>query len=179
MNRGGRMRKGFLAIILILALSLTSCSKASSETTNKTDANTAATKQEQGNFKRPDVFGKVKSIAGNEVVIQIAKIPQRQQNAQNAQSGQNGKQIAGINGQGSGPVMMSPPSGNTNKSFQVELTDEIVTLMIPVGVPIESLQNGEIKQLDIGDIYEGALLQIWYTDENSKNISRVRMMAGR
>jgi hypothetical protein len=64
---------------------------------------------------------------------------------------------------------------------EIKLTGETLTLLIPVGVPINSFAQGGMKELDIADIYEGMMMQIWYDkeDEASKTIIRVMVMQGR
>ncbi|MBB6215228.1 hypothetical protein HNQ80_001317 [Anaerosolibacter carboniphilus] len=144
--------------------------------------------QNQGRVQeRPDVYGRVKSIIGNEVVLELAEMPERR-------SGQNGTGQGGT-GQNSGSAPAGnqggqmPPAGNgqmgqvqrSGMQREIKLTGETLTLLIPVGVPVNSFGQGGMKQLDIADIYEGMMMQIWYDkkDEASKTIIRVMVMQGR
>lgn len=124
---------------------------------------------------RPSIFGKVKSIVGNEVEIELAKMPERPK-------GQNGerpkKQNSGSNNGGGAPSGMPPGMGGGMRSASnLELTGEVKTVTIPVGVPIEQRSGQEMKQIDIADIYAGSVIQIW-TDANDKTmITRVTVNA--
>ncbi|MDF2545401.1 MAG: hypothetical protein K0R93_299 [Anaerosolibacter sp.] len=84
------------------------------------------------------------------------------------------------------PPSGSPPMGGgqgqrSGIQREIKLTGETLTLLIPVGVPINSFAQGGMKELDIADIYEGMMMQIWYDkeDEASKTIIRVMVMQGR
>ncbi len=190
-----------MVVVMSTALLLTACGSTQSpvatgtpgqesqrseqSTGNNGGENSSNAGQNQGRQQeRPDVYGSVKSIIGNEVVLALAEMPERR-------TGQGGT------GQGSGSAPAGnqsgqmPPSGGGQMGGgqgerptvrrELKLTGETLTLLIPVGVPITSFSQGGMKQLDIADIYEGTMMQIWYdkNDEASKTIVRIMAVQGR
>ncbi|WP_139380250.1 hypothetical protein [Maledivibacter halophilus] len=134
----------------------------------------AAKQKGQRDQNRPDMFGKVKSIIGNEVILELAEIPQRQKDEGNGK-GEDKSPIA-VNNVGIDSRPDQRPQGGAG-GRQLKFTGETATIMIPVGVPITIRSSGEIKNLEIADIYEGSMLQIWIDEE--ENINKVMMMQGR
>jgi hypothetical protein len=195
-----------VSVVISTALLLTACGNAqpqvaadapkqesqnieqNKESSNGESGNNAGQSQrrEQG---AADVYGRVKSIIGNEVVLEVAEMPQKREgqggSGQGA-TGQNGASASGANQAGQMPPAGGPPMAGgqgqrTGMQREIKLTGETLTLLIPVGVPINSFAQGGMKELDIADIYEGMMMQIWYDkeDEASKTIIRVMVMQGR
>jgi hypothetical protein len=185
-----------MVAIISTALLLTACGSSQPQVTASTPGqeikgseqstgsnsgeNSSNAGQNQGREQeRPDVYGRVKSIIGNEVVLELAEMPQRR-------TGQSGGSATA--GNQSGQI---PPSGGSQMGGgqgerptvqrELKLTGETLTLLIPVGVPITSFSQGGMKQLDIADIYEGTMMQVWYdkNDEASKTIVRIMAVQGR
>ncbi|MFT9497521.1 hypothetical protein [Anaerosolibacter sp.] len=195
-----------MAAVVCTALLLTACGNAqpqgaavasaqesqSSEqnTENNSGENRNNPGQKQGREQAAaDVYGRVKSIIGNEVVLELAEMPQRREGqggSGQGSAGQNGGSTPIANQAGQMPPSGSPPMGGgqgerTGIQREIKLTGETLTLLIPVGVPINSFAQGVMKELDIADIYEGMMMQIWYDkeDEASKTIIRVMVVQGR
>ncbi|SHJ86256.1 hypothetical protein [Paramaledivibacter caminithermalis] len=172
------MRNKYKLFIVFLSISLlfSACSKVKTEVEKNTEKENieVANKEGEKKFSRPDMFGRVKSIIGNEVVLELAEMPQREGKGQGSKDeGKNVGATKGINTDNK--LGQKPQSGAVKREFK--LTGETATILIPVGVPITTRSSGKIKNLDIVDIYEGSMLQIW-TDKD-KNINRVMMIQGR
>ncbi|MFZ5965771.1 MAG: hypothetical protein ACOYVK_01155 [Bacillota bacterium] len=174
-----------LTAVLSVSLLLTACSSTNQQATvtqtqqdqtgaAKTDGEnqTGEKSQREGNFQRPDLVGKVKSIIGNEVVLELVELPTREQGTGSGTGSQ--QPAAGGAGGGSMPAGMRQAG-----TMQLKLTGETKTLLIPVGVPITSRSRSEETQLDIGDIYEGAILQIWFDEADKEMITKVSVMQSR
>lgn len=176
--------KIFVWLIICGALFFTGCvntnekadsSQETNRSGNSVEKNSKAAKQKgQRAQNRPDMFGKVKSIIGNEVILELAEIPQRQKDEGNGK-GEDKSPIA-VNNVGIDNRPDQRPQGGAG-GRQLKFTGETATILIPVGVPITIRSSGEIKNLEIADIYEGSMLQIWIDEE--ENINKVMMMQGR
>lgn len=181
-----------ISILLICgALIFTGCANASgainsSQTSNENDNNVEKSNvienenKENTNQKgqrmktRPDMFGKVKSIIGNEVVLELIEIPQIETKGKNDKD--KAKNVLAVNGDAEGDRPGPRSEGGAGRR-ELNLTGETATILIPVGVPITTRSSGEVKNLEIADIYEGSMLQIWTNEE--ENITRVAIMQGR
>lgn len=195
-----------MAVVLSAALLLTACGssqpqvaagapgeesqKSAQNTGNSSGENRNNTGQNQRREQAAaDVYGRVKSIIGNEVVLEVAEMPQRREGqggSGQGSAGENGGSTSSVNQAGQMPPGGGPPMGGgqgqrSGMQREIKLTGETLTLLIPVGVPINSFAQGGMKELDIADIYEGMMMQIWYDkeDEASKTIIRVMVMQGR
>lgn len=164
-------------ILICLSLVLSGCTASSQpgDTTSKNTTNEAqeekdANKEVERSNKRPDMFGKVKSIIGNEVVLEIAEMPQM---TEKKEGNQSNKVNGGGNATGERPQRVG--------GMELKLTGETATLLIPVGIPITTRSQGGSKEIDLADIYEGVSLQIWFDDidKEDRMITRVVMMQGR
>ncbi|WZL72348.1 hypothetical protein QBE52_14805 [Clostridiaceae bacterium 35-E11] len=154
-------------------------SQASSESEQNTAENTAGQDKENRRIQnRPDLFGKVKSIIGNEVVLELAEMPQSEEGKGRQVQGEGtsgGESSANQGGQ------MGVQGGRSAGNRQLKLTGETATVLIPVGVSVTIFSKGEAKEIDIADIYEGSMLQIWFDENDKENqiITRVMVMQGR
>lgn len=210
-------------VVLGVALLLSACSQAIEETSADVDDNgnevsdtgvyvseepiaerSEQADQENREMEAPDLFGSVKSILGNEVVLAIATTPsaetleeqrneERQQKLNETAVGgtpssegsgtAGGGGGTGSGGSGGGAGGGTSASGGTNvakglsSGRPLELTGEEVTLMIPVGISIQA--PGVDYFLDIGDIFPGSILQIWLEDDDPGKIIQVKLIQGR
>lgn len=170
-----------LIVMVCLSLILSGCTEssqpsdlASNSTTNEVQKEKDENNEEQKSKKRPDMFGRVKSIIGNEVVLEIAEMPQMQNNNDGKQEKKaNGASTEG--GKGTG----ERPQGAGGR--ELKFTGETATLLIPVGIPITTKSQEGSKEIDLADIYDGVSLQIWFDDidKEDRMITRVVMMQGR
>lgn len=159
------------------------------------DATKTATAGKTQDRKRADVMGQVKSIVGNSVVIELAKLPTRDTTG-SGQSGAGGKMPEGAPDGGPPPGGMPPegamPQGGTGggsavsgsgsagsgtstrsqRSFNLALTGETKEIMIPVGVSITSGMGDNGKAIDIADIEKGAVIMLYYA-EGTEEIERI------
>ena len=208
-------------MILPMALLLAGCSQAVIETSSVPmngvyeDPNIGAHTSEESPQERsgqgdqenkpidiPDLYGSVKSILGNEVVLALAELPsaemleekrneERQQNLNEMAvggtpspegAGGGGGSSAGSGGPGGGTGGGSGASSGTNtpkglsSNRALELTGEEVTIMIPVGISIQA--PGFEHPLDIGDIFQGSILQIWLENDDPEKILQVKLIQG-
>ncbi len=163
-----------LIVLVCLSLVLTGCteSKEPMDTVSKSTEN--ENQRERRVRSRADIFGRVKSIIGNEVVLEIAEMPERIANQGEGQEGR-GEGAARREGNSGG----ESPGGRGMR--EMKLTGETVTLLIPIGIPITTRSQKSLKEIDLADIYVGATLQIWFEDGDAekKAIARVTMMQGR
>ncbi|WP_432666309.1 hypothetical protein R9X47_08180 [Wukongibacter baidiensis] len=180
-----KLMSRILIVLICLSAVLTGCTEANepsnaSPSNQNTEAQLEENKQKDGQNarKRPDMFGRVKSIIGNEVILEIAEMPQTK-----AGKGENqGEKAAGStggagNGGGKGEGKGSQGAGMR----ELKLTGETATLLIPVGIPISTRSQNGMSEIDLADIYVGSTLSIWFEDNDAENkaITRVMMMQGR
>lgn len=156
-----------IGIGLALLMVLTGCT----QTTQTTQ--TAQTKQEDKsrNMKRADVMGQVKSIIGNSVTLDLAKVPTREMTAN---EGANGDAASGPppTGMPSGASGGMPSQSTKARSTTLTLTGESKEIIIPVGVTITSGMGSSEKSIDLADIKVGSILRIYYA-EGTTDIERV------
>lgn len=187
--------KIILAGILGVSILLSGCSKTNavleqSVGTNQESSDESETRGQNGRSEqqRPDLFGRVKSIVGNEVVLEIAEVPERasgeNQSATRAQGqtrDNTGARATGEGPMGGGPMGGGSMGGGTQRgsSSSLNFTGETKTILIPVGIPITSMGQSGSKELDIADIYKGMIMQIWFDQEDKEMIAQVRVMQGR
>lgn len=178
--------------IVVISLLLTACAKTEEivEKTSET-ANEIQRSEEVGNENRnpnsireqepPNLYGRVKSIIGNEVVLELVEMPTMEVNQQrNGEAGQRSiNEVAMGGAMPAGPVQGGMGGQRPGGNREINLTGETRTLLIPVGVPITTFGSDDSKQLDIGDIYAGTFLQIWFDKNDEERIIQVRMIQGR
>lgn len=167
------MRKKYKWVVPMIMVSLlfAGCTK-SSEPDDAVQTNMEqSTTKNKVKKARPDLYGKVKKIVGNEVTLELAELSERKEMSeedrkkikeqmQNSNPGEGG-----FGGQ-----------GNKMKR-EIKFTGETKNIIIPVGLPLVSSKRGEETQLELGDIIEGTLLQIWLNEDES--VKAVRVMQGR
>lgn len=148
-----------ILIILVFTLLFTGCS-------NSDDMSNEGQRSESSNIEisfdeNPDIYGKVKTILGNEVVLEVAKIPEGGRG-----SGERTEEHNGATKGGSG-----------ERKQMTEFTGETKTIVIPVGIPIASVKQGEATQVDLNSIYEGIFLKVWINEEDT--VKSVCVVQGR
>lgn len=185
-HRGKKKLLGVMIAVAALAVSIgiagcgqnSTSSVASGQTTDAAaQGSSPAGNSSQGQqfADRPSIFGKVKSIVGNEVEIQLAKMPKGPQGTQGgAQRKRSSGSTSGSGGQGGMP---SGGFSGVRKAVSLELTGEVKTITIPVGVPIEQRSGQEIKQVDISDIYAGSTIRVWTDSKDKSMVTRVSVTA--
>ncbi|MEG0910482.1 MAG: hypothetical protein RSB47_01225 [Ruthenibacterium sp.] len=152
------MKKLYVLILAgVLTLSLTACGA-------KKDANSLPQNDEN---KTPSTsyFGKISSVAGNEIELNLAKEPELPP-AESAPEKDGDTMEAAVltpattTGDGSGD--------GAAQRVEVEYTGEMKSFIIPAGMPIKDAQSNE-KQLS--DIKKGSIMNI-FADEKG-NVTEV------
>lgn len=119
--------------------------------------------------QKPDLFGQVKTINGNDVTIAAAQVPQRDQN----QSGQQNQQT-----QSQKPSDSTKGVNGQRGNWSLQLTGETKTITIPEGVKITSgggprgsgqgqqsqgqSQAQAPKEITVKDIKTGDIISVYY-----------------
>lgn len=143
-------------------------------------------------------YGKVKKIIGNSVTIALAEIPKKTGRGVTAGAEKTSVTPTDSPKEGGMPPGGEPPSGapgggggtsgsqgssavggsrGTKGSFglnteALDLTGEVLELLIPVGVKITTAGNGGMKEIDFADILQGDTIALYYV-EDTENIERV------
>lgn len=169
--------------VLILCLSITAvftgCSKNSS-----TQGNNNGNQGNKGQMERADLMGEVSEIVGNEVKLKVIKMPERPTGTPENPNGGKPNITPGTNPGGNGSWQPGTQQGGTGQSGQTrnrqrEYTGEVKTIIIPVGIKITTMtrgQNGvEQKEVNISEIKQGTILQIYYADDG-KTIEKITTM---
>lgn len=108
--------------------------------------------------EKPDLIGKVKDIVGNEVTaykVEIAEATE-QETQENTL-----KPAADETNQNSQDLRRA------NRPFDLKVTEETETFIIPVGTPIVTMQRGtnETKTIALTEIKKDQLLRVWKKDD--------------
>ncbi|AOT69739.1 hypothetical protein [Geosporobacter ferrireducens] len=190
--------------IIGISLLLSACNKTDAAVDKPTQDNNETQSQQAANqqgsngqnnngrqeFQRADISGRVKSIVGNEVVLELMEMPERgngaqqgstaQQTPERQASGGSGMPAGGMPAGGAAPGMQGPGGGGQQRTNrELNLTGETKTILIPVGVPIMTIGQNTQKELDLADIYQGMIMQIWLDQNDKEMITQVRVMQGR
>ncbi|MEG1407948.1 MAG: hypothetical protein RSD23_08815 [Ruthenibacterium sp.] len=130
-----------------LALSLTACTKETSAQTN------SEPKAESASY-----FGKITSVAGNEIEINLAKEPEMPQQSEAPQEEGDTTAAATMT-----PAFVTDATGGAGAAqrVEVEYTGEMKSFVIPAGMPLKDAQGNE-KQLS--DIKKGSIMNV-FADE--------------
>ncbi len=192
------MKKIMILIFSTLMIfSLMACS-ASQKDVSGTDQNktkdTAAGNTQAGDDQTEEVFGKVSSIVGNELALDVAKMPEEYLNGpENEDDGaamDGGSGEVTISGQGSGDgndsgsnedspqIAMIGKNGGVQMinpddipKMELEYTGEQRKLTIPAGLPVTDAYGNAMKS---SDLKEGNVLKISFTPEGT--ISSIDVM---
>lgn len=167
-----------------------------------TGTTTTETKEKAAVRSSIGKYGKVKKIIGNSVTIALAEIPKKTEKEEGATTGKTSGTTADAPKEGDIPPGGEPPSGGgappsgggggtagsqgggatggssgMKGSFglnteALDLTGEVVELLIPVGVKITTAGTGGMKEIDFADILQGDTIALYYV-EGTENIQRV------
>lgn len=159
-----------LGLILSMAIGVTACTKASG---TGGDGDEASTVQEQ-----QYIYGKVKSIVGNEIEFELAKDPEidimddMEEDTSKENKGDK-KEAATMTGAAiATDENKKVDVGNIDKNeplVELEFTDEEKTIIIPAGIDINVLSQSTDKGLSA--IKEGTYLRIGVDNNKSEKSS--------
>lgn len=158
--------KSFL-ILLTMVLLFSGCTS-SNETSNLPVAGDSSNDINISIDSRPDMYGKVKKILGNEVVLMLAEVSERPAQGEMSEEDREKRRAE----------MQNSSAEERQKKMEdrIKFTGETENFIIPVGIPIISRSRGEITQLDLADIHEGSMLQIWFGEGEAEEDKTVRMV---
>lgn len=140
-------RMGVLIIGVLTLVVMAGCSKATTPATADATTKTVA----QAPDRIAEVYGLVKSIVGNEVILQLAEPPNSQPLPEKDKEKRRSEMQA-----------LSPEERQKIKDSQTKFTGENGTIIIPVGTPIVSGSTPEtMKEMSLTDIRAGVFLRIW------------------
>lgn len=159
MNRNRKLISLIFSLLLIFTLAGCSGGESQgSETTTPIDTKAVIPDRQF------DVQGQVKSIIGNEVVVnlmvgELVELTEEEK-AQKQAEMQN----------------LSPEEKQALNADKRTVSDETKTFIIPVGVPIVTIQNGGenaeeemiITTFDLADIKKGTQLKIWFREDSAE-----------
>ena len=170
-----------IALITILALSLTGCGSANA-TATQTDSGEAAGAPTQATGQKPSdqkpgeargkmVRGQIQDVLANDVKLALIEMPKRVEGATDGEVAEKRKNTAP-----NGDAMGGPP-GMGQQAREVKLTGETLGIQIPVGVPITTRgQSGETT-LQLSDLTKGDILNVQY-DTDGVTIIKVNVTSG-
>jgi len=171
-----------ITLFAILAFAASGCgSGAQAQGAGAENAAAAATGA-QGQFSRPDLSGEVGSIKGNEITLKVIETPNfRQGNSQRNRS--QGSDDRGNGNQGNNDRTQRQGSGFNGPQGQrraVQYTGETKNITVPSGTSITVFTRGEngreSKAVELKDIKQGDILQVWYSDKDKGIISRITVI---
>lgn len=164
------MKKIYINILIIFSILLlfTGCSAKQKETSNITQG--PQSQEGRPKFQKPDLYGKVSKIIGNEVTLQLSEMPKQERSNKDVTKEEREKMKQEMQN-------MSPEQRAKKMEESLKLTGETKSVVIPVGVPISSFKQGVETELDLGDIYNGLIIQVWLDEDNTAK--SVRVMQGR
>lgn len=190
-----RLFTAFISILMIFVIA--GCSSSGDSSQNSAPANgNGNAGNGNGNrpaFQKPDIYGEVSAVSGNNVTLKLLKIPQM--NRRNGQNGGNsgngngaGNGNGNANGNGNGGNMNGGNGGNGGQRRgggfmrQKQYTGEVKTISIPSGVPLTTTtfgQNGPSQtNINLSDVAVGDVLSIYYNSD-VKTIKNIRVQKPR
>ncbi len=189
--------KVFSIAILVFVLFLAGCSK-STQNASKTDVPQNGAPQNQGtkNAVTPDLSGEISEVNSNQVTLKLIGMPSP--NNGNGQNNQNNNNQQGQLNQQNQQNRKDPnqwvqnrrdPNQNNQQGGQdpnqlgngqarqrpIKYTGETTTITIPEDVTI-TVTPGPGSQpigLQLSDLKIGDIMQVWYSDKNSKTINKI------
>lgn len=142
-----------------LALSLVACGGNTPKAPSSNSQNSPNSQSTENKISTTSYFGKITSVTGNELEINLAKEPEEPEQAESTPKNEGGDMAA---------ATMTPATpageagGGAAQRTELELTDELKSFIIPAGLPIKDASGNE-KQLS--DIKKGSIMNI-FADEN-------------
>jgi hypothetical protein len=164
----------FISILMIFVIA--GCS-------NSGNSNQTAQNGKSGGFQKPDVYGEVSAINGNQITLKLMNIPQMNKpKSQVRGSGSGNMQTSGTSpGNGAPPGNGTAP-GNGSKGGgvmgQPAYTGKEKTITIPNGTQMTSMTKGtngmEQSKITLDQITTGSILSVYY-DTDGKTIKSIRV----
>lgn len=129
-------------------------------------------------FQKPDVYGEVSTINGNNVTLKLMEIPQMsRRNGQNGGNGNGGNGGGNSNGSYNGGSGGNGGAGRGGMRVK-KYTGEVKTIVIPNGVTLTTMtrgQNGMTQNnISLNEVTTGSTLSIYY-DTDGKTIKSIRV----
>ena len=172
------MKKILLVLVVaLLSLAVAGCGSSSSggtattQVTQETNGTTTEGEKVTVPEERPTFICKVKEIVGNEVTVYKANSNPNQGAAQSEQAKEAPKESAK---QGSSDNQATNQTNQTDQGARaggggprMSFSEETETFLIPVGVPIVTMQRGtkEVTEVGLTQIKKDTILQIWQTND--------------
>lgn len=159
--------KKLLTLIMAgcIALSLAACTQSKEPSSNSVNGSSGSTQNQDKPLSVKSQMGKVTSVAGNEVEINLVKEPELP-SAPDSDIKVEGEISAAITLIPS--VEAGTAGGGAAQRTEIELTGEMKSFVIPAGMPVKDAMGNE-KQLS--DIKKGLLLNVMVDEEG--NIAEV------
>jgi len=161
----------FFLILLSMMLLLGGCSGTKESSRNvKQSATTGNLSNNNSNpeKRKADIYGKVQSILGNEVTLLVAEIPQREETSQGQRQSMSAEEREQRRAEFQNINPEERQQMRQKMMENIKFTGETEIFIIPVGTPIVSAGRGnarqDIKELNLADIHEGTILQIWFRE---------------
>jgi hypothetical protein len=161
-----RLFTAFISILMIFVIA--GCSN--SGNSNKTVQN-----EKSGSIQKPDVYGEVSAINGNQVTLKLMKNPpMNRPKAQVRGSGNGNMQTTGTS-PGNGNIKSGQGGGGMR---QPSYTGKEKTITIPDGAQMTTMAKGtngmEQSKITLDQITTGSTLSIYY-DTDGKTIKSIRV----
>lgn len=143
--------------------------------------------QPQSQPEMANLSGEVDTIAGTEVTLKLIEgFGGRRGNGEqpNRGAGQPGEQQDSAN-QGT-PPQPSGQNGPANRGTapqqrELNYTGETKTITVPEGTPITTVTRGTegmtTKEMELKDLKQGMILQVWYEDQEKGIIAKINVMS--
>lgn len=154
----------FISILMIFVIA--GCS-------NSGNSNQTAQNGKSGGFQKPDVYGEVSAINGNQITLKLMNIPQMNRPKNQVRGsgtgnmGTTGTTPENVNG-GQGRGGMRQPS----------YTGQEKTITIPDGVQMTTMTRGtngmQQNNVTLDQITSGSILSVYY-DTDGKTIKSIRV----
>lgn len=177
---------GILASILIVSF-IVGCSNTTSSgkqtSTDQSNSNKASANSNTKAFEKPDLYGEVSEVIGNEITLKLLKIPEMP--ARNGQKegykaagnvDDKGSNVApnGANADGSGAQGAGAGAGRGMR--QKEYTGEEKTMVIPVGTSLVTTTRGENgmteSDISLNELKSGYTMSVYYK-KDGKTIEKI------
>ncbi len=155
-----KFKKVILPIIMIsLVIFTVGCSKNTKATSN----NTASFQDPEQPERMAEIYGKVKTIQGNIVIISEMVQTQNSQDLTEEQKQKKREEMQSL----------SEEDRKKIKGESQQFTGKTLTITVPVGVPIKikksQIDSGEIVEGGLNDIQTGVIISIWTEKSDISN----------